>query len=169
MVFLLSEKRFKADMMWDNVDAAAYIRPALMTAQDIHLREVLGDKLLNEVMARVKANRLEGYYKELVDEYCIPFLEFQTAADMVVPSTFKQRNAGVVQTYDSNLNTMSVSDVKYMEQFYLNKVGFYQNRLVKYLNQNKTHFPEYNVCGCGDNVTNPVDTVKQCGIFLNGR
>lgn len=164
MVFFLSEKRMKADFVNDNL-SAEYIRPAMITVQTIYLKEIIGDKLYSVLEIQVKNNTLEGLYKVCVDDYIIPYMEMAVMAEMTVPSSFKQLNAGLVQAYDANLNTNTMETVKYMESYWLHKAEFYQNRLTKWLT--KSGIEEYKTCACGDDqITAPGNPQRSCGIYL---
>lgn len=164
MIYLLSEKRLKADFLNDNI-ASELILPSIQTAQDIFLRQTLGDSLLDKICNLVRDNELDEPYKTLLDEYIIIYLEYLAMAELCVPSTFKLGNIGIAQAYDSNINTSTIQNVKYLESYYKQKASFYENRLTTFIQQHCNLFPEYRDT---TTVTTAQESTLQCGIFLGG-
>lgn len=163
-IFLLSEKRLKADFLNDNI-ASELILPSIQTAQDIYLRQTLGDSLLDKICNLVRDNELEEPYKTLLDEYIIIYLEYLAMAELCVPSTFKLGNIGVAQAYDNNVNTQTIQNVKYLESYYKQKASFYENRLTTFIQQHCNLYPEYRDTTA---VTIAQESTLQCGIYLGG-
>ena len=162
MVYILSEVRLKRDFV-DNSMESAVIQQAIRNSQDIFLRSIIGDYLLDTLEDMIENNTLTGEYKLLVDEYCIPYLEFRTMAELQM-SSFKLNNAGVNQVYDSNISTLSVEQVKYLEQQYINRASYYENRMTKFLLQ--SGIPEYKM---NTGITNASTTItEQTGLYLGG-
>ena len=164
MIYLLSEQRLKADFLNDNI-ASELILPSIQTAQDIYLRQTLGDSLLDKICCLVRENELEEPYKTLLDEYIIIYLEYLAMAELCVPSTFKLGNIGVAQNYDSNVNTQTIQNVKYLESYYKQKASFYENRLTTFIQKHYNLYPEYNTVS---DVTVSSESTLQCGIYLGG-
>lgn len=164
MIYLLSEQRLKKDFLNDNI-ASELILPSIQTAQDIYLRQTLGDSLLDKICSLVRENELEEPYKTLLDDYIIIYLEYLAMAELCVPSTFKLGNIGVAQNYDSNVNTSTIQNVKYLESYYKQKASFYENRLTTFIQQHCNLFPEYNTI---TDVTVSSESTLQCGIYLGG-
>lgn len=148
-----------------NVDTE-YIEPALREAQDIFLREILGDALYNAIENRINDNNLTGKYVTLVNQYIKPYLENRMLASLVVPLAMKIRNAGVIQQYDQGFNQSSVKDVNYLADYYNNRVEFYENRMTEYLKKNAADIPEYGYSS--QNITNPSQTHTAGTIYLGG-
>lgn len=164
MIYLLSEKRLKADFLNDNI-ASELILPSIQTAQDIFLRQTLGDSLLDRICNMIREDELQEPYKTLLDEYIIIYLEYLAMAELCIPSTFKLGNIGVAQAYDNNVNTQTIQNVKYLESYYKQKASFYENRLTTFIQQHCNLFPEYRDT---TTVTTAQESTLQCGIFLGG-
>ena len=163
-VYLLSEQRLKKDFLNDNI-ASELILPSIQTAQDIYLRQTLGDSLLDKICSLVREDELAEPYQTLLDEYIIVYLEYLAMAELCVPSTFKLGNIGIAQAYDANVNTQTIQNVKYLESYYKQKAGFYENRLTTFIQQHHNLYPEYNTVS---DVTVSSETTLQCGIYLGG-
>lgn len=148
-----------------NVDSE-YIEPALREAQDIFLREIIGDALYSTIENKINGNTLTGKYLTLVNQYIKPYLENRMLASLVVPISMKIRNAGVIQQFDQGFNSSNVKDVAYLADYYNGRVEFYENRMTEYLKKNVNDIPEY--AYSSQNVTNPSQTHTAGTIYLGG-
>lgn len=166
MVFFLSEQRLKNDLLHDNV-SGEYIRPAMITGQTVYLKEALGDSLYSTIEGMISEGSVLEPYKTLLDDYIIPYLEFLVMAEITMNVSFKVRNLGVVTTNDVNATQTTMENTKYFQNYYQSKAEFYENRLRKYLTIHTDDFPEYKVCGCNDQITNPKGSTYG-GIYLGG-
>lgn len=157
-VFLISEQTLKADSLINDNTGTEFIRPAIELAQDIHLQELIGTKLLNKICSLVQNDTIVQYpdYKALLDEYITPYLEWMVTSLIQLPIAFKTRNLGVIQTNDDRVNNLGLKDVQVLEQYYANKAAFYATRMSKFLKANTNIYPEYCSCdNCADFHSNP--------------
>lgn len=165
MIFFLSETRLKNDLLHDNV-SGEYIRPAMITAQTVYLKEAIGDSLYAKLEELVTSGTVPEPYKTLLDDYIILYLEFLVMAEITMNVSFKVRNLGIVETNDTNATQVSMDNTKYFQNYYHGKAEFYENRLRKYLHLNIADFPEYSECEC-EQVTSPKSSTYG-GIYLDG-
>lgn len=157
-VFLISEQTLKQDSLINDNVGVEFLQPTIELAQNIHLQELIGTKLLNRICALVESDEIsaETAYKTLLDAYITPYLEWMVTSLIQLPIAFKTRNMGVVQTNDDRVNNIGLKDTQVLEQYYANKAAFYGLRLSKYLKANKTLYPEYCDCDdCSDFKANP--------------
>lgn len=166
MTYFISIEELKQNNVINaNVDSE-YIEPALREAQDIFLREIIGDTLYNTIENKINGNTLTGKYLTLVNQYIKPYLENRMLASLVVPISMKIRNAGVIQQFDQGFNSSNVKDVAYLADYYNGRVEFYENRMTEYLKKNINDIPEY--AYSNQNVTNPSQTHTAGTIYLGG-
>ena len=166
MTYFISIEELKQNNVINaNVDSE-YIEPALREAQDIFLREIIGDTLYSTIENKINGNTLTGKYLTLVNQYIKPYLENRMLASLVVPISMKIRNAGVIQQYDQGFNSSNVKDVAYLADYYNGRVEFYENRMTEYLKKNINDIPEY--AYSSQNVTNPSQTHTAGTIYLGG-
>lgn len=167
MVFFLSETRLKNDLLHDNV-SGEYIRPAMITAHTVYLKEVLGDSLYRALEQQVTQGDVQEPYKTLLDDYVILFLEFTVMAELTMNVSFKVRNLGIVETNDTNATQVSMENTRYFQAQYSAKAEFYENRLRKYLLKNRELFPEWTECPCDpEQITEPKSSTYG-GVYLGG-
>ena len=165
MTNILTIDELKNSVLNANVDDE-YIQPAIDEAQSIYLREILGDALLNAVINKINGNNLTGKYLTLVNEYIKPYLSYMVQSIIVVPITYKIRNAGVIQQYDNGFTSTQMKDTQYLKDYYDGKAEFYGNRLTEYLKKNASDIVEYRLSA--SNVTNPTTSQNVTNIFLGG-
>lgn len=164
MIYFLSEQRIKTDFLNDNMDSDLILN-AIRESQDIYLRTIIGDSLYNTLSRLIENDIVVEPYKNLLDNFIIIYLEYKTLSSLCVTSTFKLSNMGMAQAYDSNINTQSMQNVKYLQSHYDSKASFYESRLTEYLTQNINVFPDYKNY---KDITTSRSTTSQSGLFLGG-
>lgn len=150
MIYLISEDILKSEGLIDDNLWGGYLKPAITLAQDRGLQSLIGGVLYDKICDLVADNSIKDEenkkYKDLLDDYIIPYLMFQTLAEVGVPITWKFKNQGLVGYNDTNndwVNRPSMKDFQYIIQKYENDAVFYGNRLTDYLNTHISLFPEY--------------------------
>lgn len=146
-IFILSEKRLKENtIIGDNVDTK-YLYPALQLAQEISLVEIIGSALYKRIITDIENNTLNGDYKTLVDDYILPYLEFETVARIGSLLQYKYRNGGVVTNQDEHFNTAEKDMLFFLFDENKNNASAYADRLKKELMCNCSKYPELHECG----------------------
>lgn len=145
-VLFISEKTIKEySTIMDNVDGN-YLQTAIREAQDSALEPTIGTNLLEELSQHIIENSLNEHEKYLLDYYIKPFLIYSVLANIIIPISYKLRNAGAVQNYDQQSTAASMNEQHYLMQYYANKANYYENRLFNYLVDNHNDFKEF--CKC---------------------
>lgn len=162
MVRLINTTELKTNGFINSNLEDEYLYSAIDEAQDIFLREILGDSLYETIQDKVNHETISGDYQTLYESYIKIYLKYKVLALLCVPLTFKLRNAGVVSQFSNEINTTSLDDTKYIQNYYEGKADFYANRMTKWLE--KGDIEEYK-CSC-DNVTDPVSKHPVCSIYL---
>lgn len=144
-VFLISEKTLKEDSLINDNVGVEFLQPTIELAQNIHLQELIGTKLLNKLCSLVEDDSITANtdYRMLLDSYITPYLEWMVTSLIQLPIAFKTRNLGVVQTNDDRVYNLGLKDVQVLEQYYANKAAFYATRMTKFLHANHNIYPEY--------------------------
>lgn len=144
-----------------------YLNSAIDEVQNIYVREILGDKLYKKIDDIVNIGPMTGKYKELLDDFIKPYMKYKVLSVICVPLNFKIRNAGIVNQYSPEMNTTSLEETKYIQNFYDGKAEFFENRMQKFLIKNKKYIPEYKYC-C-EQITNPTDSSTYGTLYLGRR
>lgn len=146
-VFLISDSTLKNETIINDNTGVEYIAPAIETAQDIYLQQLIGSQLLERLYDLVVTNDIntEEYaeYKKLLDDYITNYLKYKVLSEITIPLAYKYRNTGVIQTYNENTNTPTMRDANLVQNHYDLRATFYAERLSSYLCANADLFPEY--------------------------
>ena len=132
----------------DDGDVASAIR----TSQNIYLRDIIGDNLLESLQEMVSGGTLSANtaYEELLDNYVTEYLIYKACVEICVPISLKLRNIGISQDYDSNIQAAQLANIAELANYYETQAIDKANRLIDFLIENKTAFPELHIsCACG--------------------
>lgn len=161
-VYLISEKTLKKyTLINDNVDGV-YIAPAIQMAQEIDLTSLVGEDLVNKLCDLITENKIveEEYadYKKLLDDYITPYLCWLVTANIQIAINYKLSNSGVIENYDENKNRIDYSNSTALQSQYQHYANAYANKLLDYLCDNHSKYPEYKHCD--------IDDLQLCDIYL---
>lgn len=171
---LCSEKFIKENSSISDNIGGKYILAALRDAQEIRLKGIVGECLLNTL----KQMQADGVfreepipvdalpYKELVDQ-CQFFLLHATEVDLLFRVSYKVSNFGVAKSSDENLQVASSGEIERQQVFYQSKADAEAAQIQEFLLQNRSSFPELKACDCARIQAN-LRTAASCGIVLGG-
>lgn len=142
-VFLISEDVLKSETIINDNVGSEYIGPAIETSQDIYLQQLIGTELLDSLYEQISKGDIKEQYKILLDDHITNFLKFKVLAEIVIPLSFKYRNAGIVQTGGDYFTNSTLKDAQAVQSHYEMRATFYAERMSKYLSANSDKFPEY--------------------------
>lgn len=164
ITLLLTPDELKANGFLNaNVDNE-YVVPAIEEAQDVFLREILGDSLLDKLTELTEAEQIDGKYEELVEGYVKYYLKYKTLGILCMSVNFKVRNAGLIQQYGNEMNSVGIEETKYFANYIESKAEFYENRLTTFLKKNIKYIPDYKTC-CNQ-ITQPKNNGTYSTIYL---
>lgn len=165
-ILLSSEKFIKeATSASDNL-SGKYILPSLREAQEIGLRGILGDRLLDKIKEMVKMGCLCGAYKTLVD-HCQYYLAYKTIVEVQNKVSYKIGNFGVTKSQDENLQVASQDEIAKMQYYYQSKADACCLELQEFLLEHREDYPELTECCC-HKIESNLYAAATCGIFLGG-
>ena len=128
-----------------NIDMTE-LYPFARTAEDIHIQQILGTNLYNDLIAKVIADpTVSAYPNELALLKLIrSAMVWLIIYDAIPFLGTKIRNIGIVQQYDANnIDTAARADVSYLRKEVKNKADHYIKMLQGYLCQNTALFQQY--------------------------
>lgn len=169
-IMLISEKYIRENSAISDNVAGKYIRAAIVDAQDVAYRRIIGDALLAKLKALVDSGAIsqEGNedYKALVDR-SQRFLLYATLVELIPLTNFKVANAGVVKTPDEKVEVVQQSQVSLEQARYQSKADAAALDLRNYLLRNADAYPELGEGGC-NSIRATLHSVASNGIFLGG-
>lgn len=169
-ILLSSEVFIKAQTnISDNV-AGKYIMPSLREAQEVSLKSILGENMLEKLKDLVKSNNIDSpsnaIYKKLLDK-CQYYLAYMTIVEVINKVTFKIGNAGLVKATDEQMQVASLQEVVSQIEYYQGKADFHCLELQNFILNNLNDLPEINEGACR-RIKSNLYSAATCGIFLGG-
>ena len=142
-VLFISENKIKdSTAIGGNVDME-FMLPYIKVAQKKYIETKLGTDLFEALQTKITAGSLTGAYQTLVDDYiqdalvhwsfyeCLPFLRFKVSNGNIYAKTSETGTA------------LSVEEAQHLREEIRNTAEFYTQRLIDYLKNNTSSFPEY--------------------------
>jgi len=112
-------------------------------AQDIHVHELIGTNLYERLQSDIIGGTLSGSYASLVSTYIKPILAQYSLLEYLPFSQYTINNKGVFKHTSENSNTLTREDMEQMTEATRDTAQHYATRLVDYLCNYPTLFPEY--------------------------
>ena len=168
---LLSSENFIKSLtnISDNV-SGKYILTSLREAQEIGLKNIIGDCLLEKLKVLVEEKSIDQHdnimYKYLLNK-CQYYLAYMTIVELVYKVSYKIGNAGVVKATDENLQVATFEEIVAQKEFYQSKADFHCMEIQNYILENRSAFPEVDDCTCRK-IHATLHSAATCGFFLGG-
>lgn len=147
-VLFISEAKLKDSTAINlNVDPQILL-PYVLQAQRIYIETKLGTTLYEKLEALITAGTIGNVgneaYKTLVDEYigdCLPSWAFH----MCIPYLrFKTENGNIYSKTSETGTALSTEEAQHLREEVRNNAEYFTERMIKYITNNITLFPEYN-------------------------
>ena len=140
----ISSTRLKKDSALGGSVSDDLIMPYILLAQDMHILPILGTDLDNKLKALIQAGTLTGDYKTLVETYLQPALvQFSFTQLMPYLRLRFVNNAVVVLGATDQSSSATYDDLKPVMDTATDAAEFYRQRMIDYLRNNTSSFPEY--------------------------
>jgi len=149
-VLFISENKIKdSTAIGGNVDME-FLLPYIKVAQKKYIETKLGTDLFEKLQADITGATLTGAYQTLVDDYiqdalvhfafyeCLPFLRFKVSNGNIYSKTSETGTA------------LSTDEAQHLREEIRNTAEFYTQRLIDYIVNNTSSFPEYSTSSGAD-------------------
>ena len=167
-VLFISEAKLKDSTAINlNVDPEILL-PYVLQAQRIYIETKLGTTLYEKLESLITAGTIGNVgneaYKTLVDEYigdCLPSWAFH----MCIPYLrFKTENGNIYSKTSETGTALSTEEAQHLREEVRNNAEYFTERMIKYITNNITLFPEYNTNSGAD--VNPDQNAYYNGMNL---
>jgi hypothetical protein len=132
-----------------NIDTDKFVQ-FIKIAQDIHIQNYLGTKLLNKIKADIVADTLSGNYLSLLETYVKPMLIHWAMVEYLPFAAYTIANKGVYKHGSENSESVDKNEVDFLVQKERSIAEHYTERFIAYIRNNNSLFPEYNQNSNGD-------------------
>lgn len=126
-----------------NVDVDKFVQ-FIKIAQDIHIQNYLGTKLLEKIEADIIASTLTGNYLTLVTTYVKPMLIHWAMVEYLPFAAYTIANKGVYKHGSENSENVDKMEIDFLIEKERSIAQHYTERFINYLSFNNNLFPEYN-------------------------
>lgn len=121
----------------------AVMVPAIILAQDKYIQQYLGTDLLEKLKADISGSGVSGDYETLLDDYVRKATVWWSMVEMLPNLYVKLDNGGLVIRTAESTSPISEADLHREIENARQNAQFYTTRLVEYLCNNYSLFPEY--------------------------
>jgi hypothetical protein len=144
-VFIISEENLRQFTDINNNVDSKLLKNAVRESQDIEIQRILGTKLYEAILDKIKTNTLTGNYEELVLDWVQNALLYAAYYYALEDIYVRPRNNGLLSpTGGENSEKVDGTWYNRKRQSVENKKQFYEERLTNYLIQKQGLFPELN-------------------------
>jgi hypothetical protein len=150
----------------NNVDEKL-ILPEIKTCQDMYVLPALGTSLYERLQDGVNCGNLNCDEKALLDNYIVDCLINYVLSELPQGLSYQFYNKGLVRKSSDNTELPSMQDMIDIANRYKARAEFYKQRLIKYLKQNQTLYPEYLNYGAGYDAIKPETDGYTASIWLD--
>ena len=149
-----------------NVDPEL-INPFIIQAQNIHIEQVLGTDLFNEIIINIQNNTISGDTKVLLDDYILPAVIQWTIYEALPSLSMKLTNKTVGRKNSDNTEPVDLTDIKYLRSSVRDVAEYYDQRTISFLKRayGEGKYPLYRLNNDCDDIT-PTSTSYFSGIYL---
>jgi len=161
---LISSDDFKTySNISGSMDSDKFIQ-YIAIAQDIHAQRVLGTDLLEKLQSDIAGSTLTGNYSTLVTEWVTPALIHWALMEALPMMTVTVDNGGAFRFAPENATALAKEEVDSLVKQEEAFATYYEKRLIDYLCNNTSLFPEYNTNT--DEDVNPSSSSNFCNWVL---
>lgn len=146
-ILLTNETFVKSVLSISDDIAGKYISPAMREAQEVDLRTIWGDKLLDKVKSLVAGGTISqpanAIYKSLLDlPYTQYYLAYTVGVKVQPKVAFKVGNFGVTKTTDEHLQSATMEELSFTIQQYQNNADVNCRGMQEWMRKNMAGVPE---------------------------
>ena len=140
----ISSTRLKKDSAIGGSVSDDLVMPYILLAQDMNILPILGTDLDAKLKSEIQGGTLAGVYKTLVEDFIQPAL-VQFSFVSLVPYLRLRfvNNAVVVMGATDQSSSATYDDLKPVMDTATDAAEFYRQRMIDYLRNNSSSFPEY--------------------------
>lgn len=113
-------------------------------AQNIHLENYLGTKLYDAIQVHILKGTLPAEYELLIDKYIKPMLIRWVLVEFLPFAPYNVSNKGIFKGKSENSEPIDKDELDDMILNSTNTAKHYTKRLIEFLCNNSSDYPEYN-------------------------
>jgi len=139
----ISTDRIKKDTALGGSVDDNLLLPYILMAQDRYILPVLGTDLNAKLISDIQGSSLSGAYLTLLQTYIQPSLVQYSFATVLPFLRLRMVNNSVVTMSSEQGSSVSHEELKPLINASIDQAEFYRERLIDYIQNNTSSFPEY--------------------------
>ena len=139
----ISTDRIKKDTALGGSVDDNLLLPYILMAQDRYILPVLGTDLNDKLISDIQGSSLSGAYLTLLQTYIQPSLVQYSFATVLPFLRLRMVNNSVVTMNSEQGSSVSHEELKPLINASMDQAEFYRERLIDYIQNNTSSFPEY--------------------------
>ena len=163
-VLFISEEKLKSSPALNLNISTDLLLPYVRQAQKLYVETKLGTDLTQKLKDEIVAGTLAGAYKTLVDEYVGDMLPNWAFYHAIPFLRFKIENGNIYSKTSETGTALSTEEAQHLREEVRNTAEYYTERLIQYVKNNISSFPEYNTNSGAD--VDPDDNAYYNGMNL---
>ena len=164
----ISATRLKKDTALGGSVDDNLIMPYILLAQDMYILPILGTDLDDKLKSDIQGSTLTGVYKTLVEDYLQKALVQFAFAELAPFMRLRfVNNAIVVMGATDQSSSASYDDIKPIISRSQDAAEFYRQRMITYITNNTSSFPEYSTNTSADGDLSPTTQNYYAGLNLD--
>jgi hypothetical protein len=141
-LFISTDRLKKDSALGGSVDDNILL-PYILMAQDRYILPVLGTDLNAKLISDIQGSSLSGAYLTLLQTYIQPSLVQYSFATVLPFLRLRMVNNSVVTMNSEQGSSVSHEELKPLINASIDQAEFYRERLIDYIQNNTSSFPEY--------------------------
>ena len=143
-ILFISEQKLKDSTAINlNVDVNLLL-PYVRQAQKLYVEPKLGTDLYEALKTKISGSTLTGAYQTLVDDYIGDMLPNWAFYHAIPFLRFKIENGNIYSKTSETGTPLSTEESQHLREEVRNTAEYYTERMIEYITNNTSSFPEYN-------------------------
>ena len=142
-VLFISESKLKSSSALNLSIDNSILLPFVREAQKLYVETALGTDLTQKLKDEIIAGTLAGAYKTLVDDYIGDMLPGYSLYHALPYLRFKVENGNVYSKTSETGTPLTTEEAQHLREEVLNTASYYRERMIDYICNNTSSFPEY--------------------------
>ena len=158
-VLFISEQKLKDSTAVNHNVSSELLLPFIKEAQKLYVETSLGTdltrKLKDLIIAGTLGNAGNEAYKTLVDDYIGDMLPGYALYHALPYLRFKIENGNIYSKTSETGTSLTTEEAQHLREEILNTSSYYRERMIEYVRNNISSFPEYNTNSGADVTPDP--------------
>jgi len=142
-VLFISESKLKSSSALNLSIDNSILLPFVRESQKLYVETALGTDLTQKLKNEIIAGTLAGAYKTLVDDYIGDMLPGYAVYHAIPYLRFKMENGNIYSKTSETGTPLTTEEAQHLREEVLNTASYYRERMIDYICNNTSSFPEY--------------------------